>query len=130
MDEKGASENGKGWSIMEIQLLKDRILVEKSPQEIRPSGILMLENEKERNLIGEIVNMGPGRFTSNGWTREPMDCKIGDRVVFSIHAGIPTKLYGKDYLVMTESDIICIIPNESIDFISSKPKDYLGGEVI
>jgi len=64
--------------------------------------------EKEKSEQGKVLATGPGRKTNDGKV-VAMSVKEGDRVLFSKYGQNEIKLYGKEYLIATESDILAII---------------------
>jgi len=48
--------------------------------------------------------MGPGRITEDG-KRQPMEVKVGDRILFGKWSGSEMKLGDEEYLIMREEDI-------------------------
>ena len=52
--------------------------------------------------------MGPGRITEDG-KRQPMEVKVGDRILFGKWSGSEVKLGDEEYLIMREEDILGIL---------------------
>ena len=95
---------------MNIKPLADRVLVQ--PLEVEESksagGIIIPDTAKEKPQEGTIVAMGPGRVDENG-KAIPMNVKVGDKVLYSKYGGTELKYDGKEYLIMSENDILAII---------------------
>ena len=82
----------KGFS---LKPLEDRIVVKAIEEEqTTASGLVIPDTAKERPQEGEVVAVGPGRFTEDGTTRVPMDVKVGDRVIYSKYGGTEVKIDG------------------------------------
>ena len=94
---------------MKIRPLQDRILVERLESETKTQGGLYIpDTAKEKPAEGTVVAAGKGRIGDDG-KLIPMELKIGDRVLFSRYGGNDVKLDGKDYLIMGQDDILCVV---------------------
>lgn len=94
---------------IKIKPLADRVLVEPSDVEESKSagGIIIPDTAKEKPQEGIIAAVGPGRTDENGKIIK-MNVKVGDKVLYSKYGGTELKYDGKDYLIMSESDILAI----------------------
>ena len=99
---------------MNIKLLGDRILVEVDKEEKKTSSGLIITESKEMDSfhIGTVAVVGEGKILENPGDspipeRYPMSVEIGDKVIFQF--GKPIQVEGKQYLLVTESDIIMVI---------------------
>src|SRR2546425_12130611 len=63
---------------------------------------------KEKPLKGELVAVGEGKYREDG-TRQTLDVKAGDRVLFGKYSGSEIKLDGEELLIMREDEILGII---------------------
>ena len=94
---------------MNIRPLQDRVLVRRSAEETKSAGgIILTGSAQEKPSQGEIVAVGNGKKLENG-TTQPMDVKVGDKVLFGKFAGSEVKVGDEDLLMMTENDIMGII---------------------
>ncbi|MEM7516517.1 MAG: co-chaperone GroES [Planctomycetota bacterium] len=92
-----------------IRPLGDRVLVQRMEAEDKTAGgILLPESAKEKPKEGKIISLGEGRTLDNG-DKSSFSVKKGDRVIFSSYAGTDVKYGGKDYLIMREDDILCVV---------------------
>ena len=93
-----------------IKPLADRVLVEPSDAEegVSKGGIIIPDTAKEKPQQGTVAALGSGRTDDNGKVI-PMNVKKGDKVLYSKYGGTEIKFEGKDYLIMSESDILAII---------------------
>ena len=89
---------------LNIKPLSDRVLVEPIEAETKTaSGIIIPDNAKEKPQKGKVMAVGKG-------TKEnPMTVKVGDSVLYGKYSGTGLKLEGKDYLIMSEKDILAIV---------------------
>ena len=94
---------------MAIRPLQDRVLVRRLEQEERTSrGIIIPDTAKDKPVEGEVVAVGPGARNGKGEI-QPLDVKVGDRVLFGKWSGTEVKVGGEELLIMKESDIMGII---------------------
>ncbi|GIK52234.1 MAG: co-chaperone GroES [Planctomycetaceae bacterium] len=92
-----------------VRPLNDKILIERSKAEEKTKGgIILPDGAKEKPKEGVIVAVGDGRFTDSG-ERVPFQVKKGDRVLFKSYSGTDVKLDGKEYILMSEEDILAVI---------------------
>lgn len=92
-----------------LKPLRDKVVVERSEAEEKTAGgILLPDTAKDKPKQGTVIAAGPGRVLESGEVRA-LEVKKGDKVLFSSFAGSEVKLDGKEYLIMTESDILAII---------------------
>ena len=98
-------------SAMKLQLkpLADRVVVKKlEAEEKTAGGIVLPDTAKEKPQQGEVLAAGPGKFNDKG-TREPMEVKVGDKVLFAKYSGTEVKIEGVEYLILAERDILAIV---------------------
>lgn len=94
---------------MKIRPLADKVLVERLEAENKTAGgIVLPDTAKEKPQRGKVVSVGDGKILDDGTVRKPQ-VKKGDTVLFSSYAGTEVKINGKEYLIMSESDIMAII---------------------
>ncbi len=91
-----------------IRPLSDRILVKRFAAEDKtPSGIIIPDNAKEKPIEGEVVAVGSGKLLEDG-RRQPLDVKVGDRILFGKYSGTEVKVDGQDRLILREDDVLCV----------------------
>lgn len=98
-------------SAMKLQLkpLADRVVVKKlEAEEKTAGGIVLPDTAKEKPQQGEVLAVGPGRLDDKG-TRQPMEVKVGDKVLFAKYSGTEVKIDGVEYLILAERDILAVI---------------------
>ncbi|HLT77948.1 MAG TPA: co-chaperone GroES [Ferrovibrio sp.] len=94
---------------MKFRPLHDRVVVKRVAEEERTAGgIIIPDTAKEKPMQGEVIAVGPGARDENGKV-QPLDVKVGDRVLFGKWSGTEVKLDGEELLIMKESDIMGII---------------------
>ncbi|QBZ82324.1 10 kDa chaperonin [Hydrogenovibrio crunogenus] len=95
---------------MNIKPLHDRVVVRQvEEQKESTGGILLPGSAQEKENLGEVVAVGPGKAADNG-SIIPMTVKVGDKVMFGQYSGQEVKDdAGKPLKVMREDDIIAIV---------------------
>ena len=94
---------------MKIRPLADRVLVQRLEAENKTTGgIVLPDSAKEKPQKGKIISTGEGKVLDDG-TRRKLQVKKGDTVLFTSYAGTEVKIDNKEYLIMSESDIMAII---------------------
>ena len=94
---------------MSFRPLHDRILVRRvESEEKTKGGIIIPDTAKEKPQEGEVIAVGPGARNDAGQI-QPLDVKVGDRILFGKWSGTEIKIDGEDLLIMKESDVMGII---------------------
>jgi chaperonin GroES len=94
---------------MNFRPLHDRVVVRRiESEEKTKGGIIIPDTAKEKPQEGEIVAVGPGARDETGRIN-PLDVKVGDRVLFGKWSGTEVKIDGEDLLIMKESDVMGIV---------------------
>ena len=87
-----------------IKPLGNRVALKKLEAEEKTSGgIILTSSAKEAPQVAEVVAAGPGSMD------EPMELKVGDKVVFSKYAGTDIKFEGEEYTIMSQDNILAIV---------------------
>jgi chaperonin GroES len=96
-------------NMMKIRPLHDRVIVKRLEEERKSAGgIVIPDNAAEKPDQGEVIAVGPGKRNDEG-KREPLDVKVGDRILFGKYSGSTVKIEGTEYLVMREEDIMGVL---------------------
>ncbi len=94
-----------------LKPLRDKVVVERSEAEERTAGgILLPDTAKDKPKQGTVVAVGTGRILDNGEVRK-LEVKKGDRVLFGGYAGSEVKVDDKEYLILSESEILAVLEN-------------------
>ena len=92
-----------------LRPLGDRVVIEPTPrEEMTKSGIVLPDTAKEKPQEGTILAVGPGAFDDDG-KREPIDVKVGDKVLYAKYAGTEFKVDGDELLIVSQKDILAIV---------------------
>ena len=94
---------------MRLKPLGDRIVVKVlSEEKTTKGGIVLPDTAKEKPTEGEVIAVGTGKILDNG-TKQPVEVKVGDRIIFSKYAGTEVKLDGEELVIFSERDVLAII---------------------
>ncbi len=94
---------------MKIKPLADRVVVRPLElDEVKQGSIIIPDTAKEKPMQGEVVAVGPGKFSEEGKRITP-EVKKGNRVLYGKYAGTEVGIEGTDYLIMHENDILAIL---------------------
>ena len=93
---------------MKLIPLNDKIVVERLGAEDKTTGgIILPDTAKEKPKQGKVLAVGEGKALDNG-KRAAFQVKKGDKVLFTSYAGSEITVDGKEFLVMTEDDVLAI----------------------
>ncbi len=94
---------------MSFRPLHDRVVVRRIDSEEKTAGgIIIPDTAKEKPSEGVIEAVGPGARDESGKIN-PLDVKVGDRILFGKWSGTEVKLDGQDIVIMKETDIMGVI---------------------
>lgn len=96
-------------SELKIRPLGDKILI-KVLEETQTTlgGIILPDSAREKPQKGEVIAVGAGKTLDNG-TKEPMDVKVGETVLFAKYGGSDIKFEGTEYKILSIRDILGVI---------------------
>ena len=95
---------------MKLKPLDDRIVVKPNEAEqTTASGLVIPDTAKEKPQQGEVLAVGPGRWSDDKGTHTPLDIKVGDIVLYSKYGGTEITDAGKDLLILTSRDVLAIV---------------------
>ncbi len=92
-----------------IKPLHDRVIIRRieEGEQIR-GGIIIPDTAKEKPQEGEVIAVGEGKYKEDG-TRQALDVKVGDRVLFGKYSGSEIKIDNEELLMMREDEILGIL---------------------
>ncbi len=92
-----------------IRPLHDRVIVKRIDEgEQLRGGIIIPDSAKEKPQEGEVIAAGSGKYKEDG-TRQPLDVKVGDRILFGKYTSSEIKIDGQELLIMREDEILGIL---------------------
>ena len=90
--------------VITMKPLGTRVLIEPlKAEEKTQGGIIIPDSAKEKPQSGKVIAVGPGSKD------EPMEVKVGDVVLYGKYSGTEVSVDNKDYLIMSQSDILAIV---------------------
>ena len=94
---------------MKIRPLQDRVIVKRIAEEEKTKGgIIIPDTAKEKPQQGKIIAVGKGKVNDEGKVN-PLDVKVGDKILFAKYSGSEIKLDGEEHLIMREEDILGVL---------------------
>lgn len=95
---------------MRIEPLADKIVVKRmDAEETTAGGILLPDSAREKPQQGKILAVGTGTLLADG-SRAPFQVNEGDRILFTSYAGTEIEIDGEHLLIMSESEILAVLP--------------------
>src|SRR5947199_10820319 len=92
-----------------IRPLHDRVIVRRieEGEQVR-GGIIIPDTAKEKPQEGGVVAVGEGKYRDDG-SRQPLDVKAGDRVLFGEYSGLEGKVDDEELLIVRGDESLGII---------------------
>ncbi len=96
-------------NVSTVKPLGDRVFVKVSEKEEKTAGgIFLPDTAKEKPQVGEVAAVGPGKRNDDG-TRQELEVKVGDKVLYSKYAGTDLKIGDVEYVLLAEKDILAVV---------------------
>ena len=94
---------------MDIRPLHDRVVVKRiEDNETMIGGLYIPDSAKEKPQQGEVVAVGKGKRDDSGKVNS-LDVQVGDRILF-----------GNEYLIMREDEILGVLTNGASNGTAAK----------
>ena len=94
---------------MKVRPLHDRIIVQRIDEgEQKIGGIIIPDTAKEKPQQGKVIAVGQGKVKDDG-TRQPLDVKAGDTILFGKYSGQEIKIDGEENLIMREDEVLAVL---------------------
>ena len=94
---------------MNIKPLEDRVVIKAvAPMEQTKGGIYLPDTAKEKPQEGEVMAVGPGKYSNTGELLKPV-VSVGDRVIYGKYSGTEITVDGEEYMIMRESDLYAML---------------------
>lgn len=92
-----------------IRPLSDRIVVEPRELETKTAGGIVIPDtaDKDKPIQGTVIAIGNGKYIDG--KLQPLQVKVGDKILFGKYAGTSVKLDDQEYLVMREEDVMGVL---------------------
>jgi len=97
-----------------IKPLHDRVIVRRIEDNVNQTagGLFIPDSAKEKPQEGEVIAAGDGKYREDG-SRQTLDVKAGDRILFGKYSGSEIKIDGEELLIMREDEILGIVNRAS-----------------
>lgn len=87
-----------------IKPLGARVVVKKvDAVEKTQGGLILSGSAKEQPQEAEVLAVGPGT------EEEPMELKVGQRVIYARYGGTELKFEGQEYMIISQKDILAVV---------------------
>jgi chaperonin GroES len=94
---------------MKFKPLHDRLLLKPLSAETKTkAGIIIPDTAQEKPMQGEVVAVGKGKRLEDG-RLQPLDVKVGDKVIYGKWSGTEVKLGGVEHVILKEEDLFGIV---------------------
>lgn len=94
---------------MAFRPLHDQVVIRAIEADTKTAGgIIIPDSAQDKPTIGEVVAVGPGKYSDAGTRLDP-EVKAGDRVLFKKWGATEYKIEGEDLLMLAEGEILGII---------------------
>jgi len=96
-------------SSLKLKPIGDRVIVQRlgSVEKTR-SGLYLPDSAQEKPQEGKVIAVGSGKMLKNGKI-VPLAVKAGDRILFGKYSGSEIKVDEKEYVFLSEDDILAIV---------------------
>jgi chaperonin GroES len=97
---------------MKVRPLHDRIIVQRIEEgEQKIGGIIIPDSAKEKPQQGKVIAVGLGKVKEDN-SRQPLDVKDGDTILFGKYSGQEIKIDGEDYIIMREEEVLAVLASK------------------
>ena len=95
-------------SSLKLKPIGDRVIAQRlGSAEKTKGGLYLPDAAQEKPQEGKVIAVGSGRTLKNGKV-VPSAVKPGDRIIFGKYSGSEIKVDDKEYVFLTEDDILAI----------------------
>jgi len=95
---------------MKVVPLGEKVVVKRlEAEETTAGGIVLPDTAREKPQQGRVLSVGDGKLLGDG-TRAEHQLSEGDRVLFSSYSGTEVVVDGEELLIMSEDEILAIVP--------------------
>lgn len=94
---------------LKIRPLADRVVIKVIEEtESTPGGIILPDSAREKPQKGQVLAVGPGKTLEQG-SKEEMEVKEGDVVLYTKYGGTDIKVEDQEYKILSVRDILAVI---------------------
>ncbi len=81
----------------------------------------MIPDSAQKNASrGTVIAVGPGAVRHG--RRVPLDCRVGDAVVFPPHLGAQVTVDGEEFTLMTEDHVMAVEETAGADAVTEEER--------
>lgn len=91
-----------------IRATANRVIIKKDVIKERVLNGLIMPNDHGTPCTGMVVAVGPGKRDGHN-VMQPIDVKVGERVLYNRMGGQPVQIEGEDYVVLYDHDCFAIL---------------------
>ena len=96
-------------SSLKLKPIGDRVIAQRlGSAEKTKGGLYLPDTAQEKPQEGKVIAVGSGRTLNNGKLIPP-SVKAGDRILFGKYSGSEIKVDDKEYVFLSEDDILAIV---------------------
>lgn len=94
---------------VKLRPLADRVLVKRSKEEEKTlGGIILPETAKQKQEMGEVIAVGPGKKDKEG-KHIDIPVKAGDKVMWDKYGGQEVTIDEEEFVIVKADDLIAIV---------------------
>ena len=94
---------------LKLKPIGDRVIVQRlGSAEKSRGGLYLPDSAQEKPQEGKVIAVGSGRMLKNGKV-VPLAVKAGDKIIFGKYSGSEIKVDDKEYVFLSEDDILAIV---------------------
>lgn len=94
---------------LKLKPLGDKVIVQRlGTAEKSKGGLYLPDSAQEKPQEGRVIAVGSGRTLKNGKIAH-LTVKPGDKIIFGKYSGSELKLDDKEYVFLSEDDILAIV---------------------
>ena len=91
-----------------LRPLEDKVILEMiEPEEITKGGIVLPSKAQEKSQMAKIISVGPGKMIDGKLI--PMNVSVDQVVIINKYSGTEIKYENKEYIILSEKDILAIV---------------------
>ena len=99
---------------MEFKPLYDKVLVRRNPAPETIGLMVVPEEAKEPQSVGEVIMVGAGRLNSKDGVVYPLLVRPGCHVMFGPYSGVQVPELGPDLVLLREDEILLFTEDELV----------------
>ena len=94
---------------LKLRPIGDKVIAQRlGSAEKTKSGLYLPDSAQEKPQEGKVIAVGSGRTLKDGKV-VPLAVKAGDRIIFGKYSGSEIKVDDKEYVFLSEDDILAIV---------------------